>query len=42
MNAYRVSFCKDLLNFDGHNFKCLQHQIDVQSNDASQALVMAE
>lgn len=42
MNAYRISFCKDLLNFDGHNFKCLQHQIDVQSNDPSQALVMAE
>ena len=42
MNAYRVSFYKDLLNSDGHNFKCLQHQIDVQSNDPSEALVMAE
>ena len=32
MNNYRVSFYKDLLRFsDGHNFKCLQRQIDVQS-----------
>lgn len=42
MNNYRVSFYKDLLNSDGHNFKCLQHQIDIQSDDPSQALVLAE
>ena len=42
MNDYRVSFYKDLLNSDGHNFKCLQHQIDIQSDDPSQALVLAE
>lgn len=42
MNTYRVSFYKDLLNSDGHNFKCLQHQIDIQSDDPSQALVLAE
>lgn len=42
MNVYRVSFCKDLLNSDGHNFKCLQHQIDIQSDYPSQALVLAE
>jgi hypothetical protein len=42
MNGYRVSFYKDLLNSDGHNFRCLQRQIDVDSNDPSQALVLAE
>ncbi len=42
MNNYRVSFYKDLLNSDGHNFKCLQHQIDIQSDDPSQALFLAE
>ena len=29
MNSYRVSFYKDLLNSDGHSFKCLQRQVDV-------------
>ena len=42
MNRYRVSFYKDLLNSDGHNFKCLQRQVDVQSEGLSQVLVMAE
>jgi len=42
MNSYRVSFYKDLLNSDGHCFKCLQRQIDVQSDGPSQALVLAE
>ena len=42
MNNYRVSLYKDLLNSNGHNFKCLQHQIDIQSDDPSQALVMVE
>ena len=31
MNSYRVSFYKSLLNSDGHSFKCLQRQIDVES-----------
>jgi hypothetical protein len=42
MNGYRVSFYKDLLNSDGHNFKCLQRQIDVVSDNPSQALVLAK
>lgn len=42
MNGYRVSFYKDLLNSTGHSFKCLQRQIDVESDDPSQALVLAE
>ena len=32
MNNYRVSFYKDLCNSDGHSFKCLQRQIEVQSD----------
>jgi len=42
MNTYRVSFYKDLLNSDGHSFKCLQRQVDVQSDGPSRALVVAE
>jgi hypothetical protein len=42
MNSYRVSFYKDLLNSDGHSFKCLQRQIDVKSDGPSRALVLAE
>lgn len=42
MNSYRVSFYKDLCNSDGHSFKCLQRQIDVQSTGPSQALMLAE
>ena len=42
MNNYRVSFYKDLCNSDGHSFKCLQRQIEVQSIDPCQALVLAE
>jgi hypothetical protein len=41
MNSYRVFFYKDLLNSDGHSFKCLQRQIDVQSDDPSQAQILA-
>ena len=42
MNNYRVSFYKYLLNSDGHSFKCLQRQVDVQSDGPSQAMVLAE
>ena len=42
MNTYRVSFYKDLCNSAGHSFKCLQRQIDVQSDGPSQALLLAE
>lgn len=42
MNSYRVAFYKDLLNSDGHSFKCLQRQVDVESDGPSQALVLAE
>ncbi|OCK54389.1 hypothetical protein [Bradyrhizobium sp. LMTR 3] len=41
MSNYRVSFYKDLLNSDGHSFKCLQRWVDVQSDDPSQAKVLA-
>lgn len=41
-NRYRVSFYKDLLNSDGHSFKCLQRQIDIESDGPSHALVLAE
>ena len=33
---------QDLLNSDGHSFKCLQRQVDVQSDGSSQAMVLAE
>jgi hypothetical protein len=42
MNSYHVSFYKDLLNSNGHSFKCLQRQIDVQSDSPSGALVLAQ
>jgi hypothetical protein len=42
MTRYRVSFYKDLLNSDGHSFKCLQRQVDVESEGPSQAMVAAE
>ena len=42
MTLYRVSFYKDLLNSDGHSFKCLQRQVDVESEAPSQAMVAAE
>jgi len=42
MTNYRVSFYKDLLNSDGHSFKCLQRQVDVQSDGPSEALALAE
>jgi hypothetical protein len=42
MNSYRVSFYKNLCKSDGHSFKCLQRQIEVQAMGPSQALVLAE
>jgi hypothetical protein len=42
MKNYRVLFYKELLNSDGHSFKCLQQQIDVHSDGPSGALVLAE
>ena len=42
MNSYRVSFYKNLCNSDGHSFKCLQRQVDVQSLGSSEALMLAE
>jgi hypothetical protein len=42
MNSYRVSFYKNLLNSDGHSFKCLQRQVDVQSDGPSHAMMLAE
>ena len=41
MNNYRVSFYKDLCNSDGHSFKCLQRQIEVQSIGSSKSVVPA-
>ena len=41
MNTYRVFFYKDLCNSDGHSFKCLQRRIDVQTDNPSQAQVLA-
>jgi hypothetical protein len=38
MSQYRVRFFKTLLSSDGHQFKCLQQQIDVpQAEDDMQA-----
>ncbi|MBX9710383.1 MAG: hypothetical protein K2X60_05055 [Xanthobacteraceae bacterium] len=42
MSNYRVSFYKTLLNSSGHNFKCLEQQIDVASDNPSDALVLAQ
>jgi hypothetical protein len=42
MTNYRVSFYKDLLNSDGHSFKCLQRMVDVETDSPSQALLTAE
>lgn len=42
MNKYRVSFYRDILNSNGHSFKCLQRQIDVRADSPSQALVLAQ
>lgn len=42
MSQYRVLFFKDLLNSNGHLFKCLQGQIVVRgSNDTTQAVASA-
>lgn len=42
MARYHVLFYKNLLSSDGHNFKCLERQIDVQSDSPSGALILAE
>lgn len=42
MARYRVSFFKNLLSSDGHQFKCLQSQVDVGNSDgATQAAELA-
>ena len=41
MNTYRVFFYKDLCNSDGHSFKCLQRRVDVQTDNPSQAQMLA-
>ncbi len=35
MSAYRVKFFKYLLSSDGHEFRCLQQQIDVPNIESS-------
>lgn len=35
MSRYRVSFFKNLLNSSGHQFKCLQQQIDTPDMDSA-------
>jgi hypothetical protein len=42
MTRYRVHFYKNLLSSDGHPFKCLQRQIDVNdARDVAQASELA-
>jgi hypothetical protein len=39
---YRVSFFKNLLSSDGHQFKCLQSEVDIAHSDsATQAVEVA-
>ncbi len=33
MSAYRVKFFKNLLSSDGHQFKCLQQQLEIADAD---------
>lgn len=33
MVTYRVKFFKNLLSSDGHQFKCLQQQLDISDAD---------
>jgi hypothetical protein len=35
MARYRVSFFKNLLSSDGHQFKCLQQQVDVTNSEGA-------
>lgn len=42
MSEYRVNFYKTLLSSQGHNFKCLQREIDVRSDSPSGALRLAQ
>ncbi len=42
MTRYRVCFFKTLLNSDGHSFRCLQGEIDIQNSDTeAEALASA-
>ncbi len=42
MARYRVSFFKNLLSSDGHQFKCLQSEVDIANSDsAAQAAELA-
>jgi hypothetical protein len=34
MGPYRVNFFKNLLSSDGHQFKCLQDQVDIVGVDS--------
>ncbi len=42
MPDYRVNFYRTLLSSQGHNFKCLQREIDVRSDSPSGALKLAQ
>jgi hypothetical protein len=33
---YRVSYCKNLLSSDGHQFKCLQKQFDLPNVESAE------
>ena len=35
MSGYRVNFFKYLLSSDGHQFRCLQEQVDIPNVDSS-------
>ncbi len=35
MSTYHVSFFKNLLSSDGHQFKCLQQRIDISDAESS-------
>jgi hypothetical protein len=42
MTAYRFCFFKTLTNSDGHRFKCLQGEIEVETSDnEAEALAFA-
>lgn len=42
MSDYRVNFYKTLLSSQGHSFKCLQKEIEIQSDTPSGALALAQ
>jgi hypothetical protein len=39
MSSYRVSFFKNLLSSDGHQFKCLQQQFDIPDVESADKAV---